>query len=691
MKRLLSVVLASLILIAFSSCAKGEEKLSEHISQTPVELSALKLDYDHVSVCAYKNIVFALKGNSLVRYDLATGENTVIAVVGSDYQPRVIGCSGYNVAVIDDKNITVYDYDGNSLSIYPHLISDETEIVDVAVSDDYVIVAGRTASLDSIVAYNYADKDWEPKVLSNEWKPSDDARIARLGVSDDGVLYVNSDYGFDFYSALNNLCEIRISSGNVKYSGDTGNVSPEGCFGRDGVFYALDSSVDGDSSLVQFIREFDREDLTFSDIVLVDNESLYEKGVKPAEIEVYDLPEIGLYNQTKLGDDYSLEYADGSSFTIYNDTTSTLVAFTKDESLKPLTILIPANENAETFRIWAKEYMLNTGRQVVIDTYPPERYIDNMYTKLMAEDDDYDIFFADPALLKSILDSSMYVPLNDYEDIVYNFDNVYAEGIRELMSVDGNIFGIPMEVSILCPLDITDDSYSVSDYPTVDELFELCESLKGSGKKAFRARNLLSKTIENILNDMIYGDGDIDEDRLAQYLEKFKSYNDAGVLCDGDTEAVISWGVIGFDYLNLKMNEFEGRHIVASPTVDEHQYLSVNATALINKSSQNIDAAAGFMAILSGESVVYDNANFGRLFGRDVEKNSSYSELSEGQRQNAAYAASLFENSRIDVLDAVEGVPDYINEVIGRLFDGDITPQDAAKKLKNKVARAIFE
>ena len=107
MKRLLSVVLASLILIAFSSCAKGEEKLSEHISQTPVELSALKLDYDPVSVCVYKNIAFALKGNSLVRYDLATGENAVIAVVGSDYQPRAIGCSGYNVAVIDDKNITV--------------------------------------------------------------------------------------------------------------------------------------------------------------------------------------------------------------------------------------------------------------------------------------------------------------------------------------------------------------------------------------------------------------------------------------------------------------------------------------------------------------------------------------------------------------------------------------------------------
>lgn len=677
------------MLITLVSCGKKTAPVSEHISQTAIPLSAITLNYAPTSLCAFKNIAFAIYDNKIIRYDVTDGSEEVIVAITDGSELLAVGCNSYYVAAVSDVYIYVYDYDGHTVALYPHSMSNIT-VSDVAVSSDYVAFGCTSRDIYGICVYDI-DEMKISVIPSDEWKADEDAIPRRIDLSEDGDMYINMDHNLGPYGGSNTVCEYRIKSGKVRYSAETDVISPNGCFDSEGNFYALDSYLNDDSEFLQFISEFDRDELVFSDIALVDNDALYEKGITPVDVEILDRPEIGLYDRTIVYDDYYLEYADGDNFTIYNETANVIISFTRDTSLEPLIVLMPDSNYVHNFRSWAAEYMVQTGRQMIIQTYPAEKYIDNMYTKLMAEDSDFDVFFADESLLSSVIGSSMHVPLDSYEGIVYNFDNVYTEGVKEFMSTDDGIFGVPLQISFSGPLEIFDDSCTLPEMPTIDDIFALCDSLEGSGKKAFTMRTLLFKTVRNIVEEMIYQDGAIDEEVLAGYLERLKGYNDAGVLCDGEGEGIIGWGMIPFDFINLKIGNLEGRRIIASPTVGETKYMALSATAIINPASQNIDAAAELLELLSSEYVVYDNINYGLIIGKDPEKNPDYASLTDLQKGYVELVLSLYEHSKPERLGAIDDMTEFVNETVADLFDGKISSEKAADKIASKVTHAILE
>ena len=78
------------------------------------------------------------------------------------------------------------------------------------------------------------------------------------------------------------------------------------------------------------------------------------------------------------------------------------------------------------------------------------------------------------SLLASILNYNLYLPLEAYDSISSGFDK-YFDGVRDVMSYDGHIFGIPYYLTVegFTSEDNTIDKLS-PDY-TLDDFWKLCE------------------------------------------------------------------------------------------------------------------------------------------------------------------------------------------------------------------------
>ncbi len=438
------------------------------------------------------------------------------------------------------------------------------------------------------------------------------------------------------------------------------------------------------------------EELFFNDYLLVDTDALSEMGFGPVDGSLISYPELGITDSVYIKDSYLLEYADGDTFVIYNETASTLMAFTRDMTLKPVVIAVPGSRQSqnEAFRDRITRYTALTGRQVELRCYDTENYKDVMSTKIMAQDSDFDLFIADDVLMQNIISKSAYEPLDGYGKIVANFDSVYAKGVKELMTDENGIFGIPLSMHIPGTQKVTDGT-SYAKYPTLEDFYDLCDSLEGTGKKALKDRLLLTQMTDNLLDEMLANGGDIDKDTLASFLSKLKAYNDKGVLCDGDKPYVLEFGNQFFIYDSSASYTPVDINTVHAPVAGNTNYIILDETMVLNRSSENMEAAAEFLAFLSSEEVVYGHiitAHFRDLIGRDVEKNREYAKMSEDDKAFAAYSLTLLENSKPTKLSGADSLPEFLrDEIFTPLFDGELSPEKAADKIAKRLSYTLFE
>ena len=138
--------------------------------------------------------------------------------------------------------------------------------------------------------------------------------------------------------------------------------------------------------------------------------------------------------------------------------------------------------------------------------YAHDKFVDNLRLKLLAGDDDYDVVMLEHAdeLLASILNYNLYLPLEAYDSISSGFDK-YFDGVRDVMSYDGHIFGIPYYLTAY-GLTTEGDTGSTldklsTDY-TLDDFWKLCEEF-GSSRLIFSTKLTNQKPFYYIISSVI--------------------------------------------------------------------------------------------------------------------------------------------------------------------------------------------
>lgn len=662
MKKLISLILAVLsIILLVTSCADNTNHIieeSEHIITSALPLLGVALKSNPDSLAVYKNIAFLLSEGKVSRLDLVTGDLEDVLDAST---ALAIGCDGSRFAVVSTASVTVYDYDGLQLTEIK-LDNEVSDIPAVAVGGNFVLFGSGNEKEDDLYLVDLDSN--KVSLLPNTWKPGvRDAVLSEIKISSDeeALLNYSFNHGWTGWNVM--LMKYDFTKDEITESMTYENMSySAGCHAISGDFYYLNQSGE-----YRFIaRQF--KDGTSGNVLYLDTTKL--TGVSSS-------------------DSSELLYSDGESFVLFDKTSNTIVAAGIDTELPPVVIL--GLEGGKYSEIIAR-YTAETGRQIETITYPESEYNDRLRTKLLANEADFDLFIADNTVLRSILENSAYESLDGYSDVSQNFDNVLAEGIRELMTQDNRLFGIPLKASYYAAFAKL-EPYGIPENWSIDDMFNLCDELSDSDKKLFVDRYQLTQIVKNLIQDMISQAGRIDTDELIKIFENLKYYNDLGVLCDGGNTAILSYGSAYFSSLNLtfaNLPDMDG--YVNCPARSGVSYINLENSMLMNRSSENKDAAAEFLAFLTSKESVYDNRCLDIFIGKDVNKNSVYAELDDTQRELLAFSMTIYENAKPSTIDGTVSLPEFIaNKVLFPFLDGEITPDEAAQKIIDEVAYTYFE
>ena len=201
---------------------------------------------------------------------------------------------------------------------------------------------------------------------------------------------------------------------------------------------------------------------------------------------------------------------------------------------------------------------------------------------------------------------------------------------------------------------------------------------------------MITRSVCNVIEDMIAKDGSIDEKRFSEILSKLKEYNDKGVLCDGSADNYLTYGMLAFDGFNILGNDVGEYRTVVNPTMSGTNYLTVEAL-MVNRNSKNPESAAGFLELFTRPGYVYDNSGIKQVIGRDITKNSIWPNIEPQYQRVYEYSMKQYKDSKPSVLEALDGFSAEVADEVSLVFDGAETPDDAAKKLADRLSYIYLE
>lgn len=663
MKRFIGYLFFIIITLTLSVSCSDKTKpaeMSTYIRDESLELKSYSFEQEPEALAVYKNIAFALSDGKILRIDLSTGESADILNLNDVV---LLNCNGSRLLAVQKNSINIFDYDGNEVLAVPVENSLES-VFEAAFSEDCILLSVFSDPDDDL--YIVQTDSGKMTALPDTWKlNADDAIVFDLALSGSCIKicyahnfsHVGSNTTVVEYDYIKDEILSETTGSDINYT--------NGHFGVDGIYYYENSSytVDGEFQNM-YIYSLETDGIaTYVD---------WEKLTKAKDIN---------YSDTVV------KYADGTNFVVYNESEKLIITCGLNAEEKPLVIL---GLDSQEYDELIARYVSSSGRQVQTLNYSKQEYNDRLRTKLLAEESSFDLYIADQTVLRSILENSAFEPLDGYHEVSDNFDNVLTEGVRGLMSYQNKLFGVPLSISY-CAAFSKVEQYEIPEKWTIDDMFEICEGMKDSGYKLFSDRYQLTQTVKCYLQDMISQDGKIDEAELAEFFEKLKKYNDLGVLCDGNSSGVLSYGRAYYSPLSLFMYSYLGESINC-PTRSGVSYLTLESTLIENPYSKNKDAAAEFIEFLTSENSVYMSDILGIYLGKDTDKNFGFDTLEKAQQELLKFSMELYSDSSYTTIDGNEHLPEFIaSEVLLPLLDGKIDPGKAAQAIIDEVAYTYFE
>ena len=347
--------------------------------------------------------------------------------------------------------------------------------------------------------------------------------------------------------------------------------------------------------------------------------------------------------------------------------------------------------------------------------YAHDKFVDNLRVKLLAGDDDYDVVMLEHAdeLLASILNYNLYLPLEDYDSISSGFDK-YFDGVRDVMSYDGHIFGIPYYLTVegFTSEDNTIDKLS-SDY-TLDDFWKLCEEF-GSSRLMFCTTLTNHKPFYYIISSILEDGmrkGDISRDTILECIETYMKYRKAGSLNlnpPGDGPLRIIGGIGGTLDSNFDERKYKG--LRSLPTYDGKRYVNIKSMAYINSKTKNTDFAVQYLSMLVSDDYLAWITEYQKSY-LAKDKDSYFCFSPEPNKLENEYRRTklsgeenfymrgcnpfLVNNGEDIFVNAAPRIytgslEDMINEVYDGLNEGKLTAEEAADKIYSEASYQLME
>ena len=347
--------------------------------------------------------------------------------------------------------------------------------------------------------------------------------------------------------------------------------------------------------------------------------------------------------------------------------------------------------------------------------YAHDKFVENLRLKLLAGDDDYDVVMLEHAdeLLASIINYNLYLPLEDYDSISSGFDQ-YFDGVCDVMSYDGHIFGIPYYLTVegFTSEDNTIDKLS-SDY-TLDDFWKLCEEF-GSSRLMFCTTLTNHKPFYYIISSILEDGmrkGDISRDTLLECIETYMKYRKAGSLNlnpPGDGPLRIIGGIGGTLASNFDERKYKG--LRSLPTYDGKRYFNIKSMAYINSKTKNTDFAVQYLSMLVSDDYLAWITEYQKSY-LAKDKDSYFCFSPEPNKLENEYRRTklsgeenfymrgcnpfLVNNGEDIFVNAAPRIytgslEDMINEVYDGLTEGKLTAEEAADKIYSEASYQLME
>lgn len=347
--------------------------------------------------------------------------------------------------------------------------------------------------------------------------------------------------------------------------------------------------------------------------------------------------------------------------------------------------------------------------------YVHDKFVENLRVKLLAGDDDYDVVMLEHTdeLLASILNYNLYLPLEAYDSISSGF-NKYFDGVRDVMSYDGHIFGIPYYLTVegFTSEDNTIDKLS-SDY-TLDDFWKLCEEF-GSSRLMFCTTLTNHKPFYYIISSILEDGmrkGDISRDTILECIETYMKYRKAGSLNlnpPGDGPLRIIGGIGGTLSSNFDERDYKG--LRSLPTYDGKRYVNIESMAYINSKTKNTDLAVQYLSMLVSDDYLAWITEYQKSY-LAKDKDSYFCFSPEPNKLENEYRRTklsgeenfymrgcnpfLVENGGDLFVNAAPRIytgslEDMINEVYDELNEGKLTAEEAADKIYSEASYQLME
>ncbi len=660
MKRLIAVLFV--VMVFLSAC--GETRQSEYISSDTLSDAIYDIDEAVTQIAVCNNLAFLLGSEKITRLDLISGERSVIEIEGI-----ALGCDASRLFAITDNKLLVCSHDGTELDSVS--IGFEIKSGKICAEGDTVLISADNDTwygLQSrLYRVNLKKKTCAP--MDNSWTDSDYFRVRSLSCRE-GVADIVYAYSLD---AVSGSSQFRAASFDLK---DNKVISQfdlpdntSACIGRDGNAYYSSSFIKNGTKNSVVMYTPDR----LSSIVRYIPESICGDAYITSEIFV-----------TECG------------YVLWSDLNSSIITLSLPDSNEAVTVLAPETltYDLETISsLFEAEY----GTAVTVSRYPDEIYSDKLKTKLLAGDDDFDIFIVDSSdrlLLDSILRNHAYSSVDELYDA---FDPLYS-GARGLMTdSDGSLFGVPIGFNGYNIMEKSADVILPERF-THSQLAEVCDSLP-EGYVLFSDPYPLIRLVTDHIQEGHINEGNVSEQGLAELYAELKRLNDSGRLFAADfsgkknsgSALKYSYGYFAGVLANPDLSFSEGK-LMTLPTVSGTSYISLDSCIMINLNSRKKDSAVNYLGFTLSEDIIYNNSlNPFMLMGRELVRNSNYSGFSPSQIEYLENISAYLSDIRpytilTDELDSL-----LRDEILPGLFSGNITSEEAAEKTVSFINYTVYE
>lgn len=347
--------------------------------------------------------------------------------------------------------------------------------------------------------------------------------------------------------------------------------------------------------------------------------------------------------------------------------------------------------------------------------YAHDKFVDNLRLKLLAGDDDYDVVMLEHAdeLLASILNYNLYLPLETYDSISSGFDK-YFDGVRDVMSYNGHIFGIPYYLTVEGFTSENDTIDKLNPDYTLDDFWSFCEE-SGSSRIMFCTTLTNHKPFYYIISSILEDGmrkGDISRDTILECIETYMKYRKAGSLNlnpPGDGPLRIIGGIGGTLSSNFDERDYKG--LRSLPTYDGKRYVNIESMAYINSKTKNTDLAVQYLSMLVSDDYLAWITEYQKSY-LAKDKDSYFCFSPEPNKLENEYRRTklsgeenfymrgcnpfLVNNGEDIFVNAAPRIytgslEDMINEVYDGLNEGKLTAEEAADKIYSEASYQLME